>query len=254
MNQPVQMRTATAAREDSTTSNVFVDLVPTPAHVFSLEQAGTITALFIAECRVSAQGQQVQAQITVDNNAANPGPAVLTSDTMYSTHSHLAFRTSVPAGQHTVTVQWRVTGGTGFVRNRSFTVWELDSPQAAGAVRPLAAERLLDTRSGIGGPTGKVAAQDSRTIQLTGQGGIPGSGVAAALLTVTAVEPAANGFLTVFPAGSARPPFSSLSFGTGHNSSSLILARPGTNGQVTIFNGAPGPTHLVADVAGWVAS
>ena len=55
---------------------------------------------------------------------ADPGPAVMTTNSKYGTHAHLAFKTSVREGRHTVTVEWRVSGGTGYVRNRSFTVWE----------------------------------------------------------------------------------------------------------------------------------
>jgi hypothetical protein len=61
----------------------------------------------------------------VDNQVADPGVVTLTAEPVYSTHSHLAFKTAVSQGNHTVTVQWRVSGGTGYVRNRSFTVWEI---------------------------------------------------------------------------------------------------------------------------------
>jgi len=125
MAAPRTMVTGTAAREDSTSSHNFVDLVPTPGLVFRTSREATITALFVTECKVSRAGQRLEVRITVDGEVADPGSAVLTDRASYATHSHLAFLTEVPAGRHTVMVQWRVSRDSGFVRNRSFTVWEV---------------------------------------------------------------------------------------------------------------------------------
>jgi hypothetical protein len=119
------MLTGTAARQDSTTSTTFKELIPTPGEVFTTTTQATITALFVTECRVSSATQRLEVRIKVDNLIADPGVAVLTNNAKYETRSHLAFKTSVPAGNHKVTVEWRVSGGTGYVRNRSFTVWEV---------------------------------------------------------------------------------------------------------------------------------
>lgn len=124
-NAPKRMLTGTAERQDSTTSTSFSELIPTPGHVFSTSETSTITALFVAECKVSSAADRLEVRIKVDDQIADPGMAVLTSNTDYETHSHLAFKTSVPPGEHKVTVEWRVSGGQGFVRNRSFTVWEV---------------------------------------------------------------------------------------------------------------------------------
>jgi hypothetical protein len=124
-NTPVRMLTGTAARTDSTSSTAFVNLVPTPGHKFSTTAVATLTALFVAECRVGEAGARLEVQIVVDGVTANPGTAVLTVGKQYETRSHLAFRTNIPAGTHTVTVQWRVSAGSAYVRNRSFTVWEV---------------------------------------------------------------------------------------------------------------------------------
>ena len=125
MNAPVRMLTGTAKREDKTTSTTFKELVPTPGEVFTTTKTATLTALFVAECRVSAGTQRLEVRIKVDSVVADPKEAVMTQNTKYETHSHLGFKTSVAAGSHKVTVEWRVSGGTGFVRNRSFTVWEV---------------------------------------------------------------------------------------------------------------------------------
>ena len=124
-NTPVRMLTGTAQREDTTTSTTFKELVLTPGEVFTTTKTATLTALFVAECRVSSATQRLEARIKVDGAVANPKEVVLTQNSKYETHSHLGFKTSVPAGSHTVTLEWRVSGGTGYVRNRSFTVWEV---------------------------------------------------------------------------------------------------------------------------------
>jgi len=124
-NTPVRMLTGTAEREDSTTATTFQDLVPTPGQVFSTTAAATLTALLVTECRVSAATVRLEVRIMIDGTVAHPGVVALTSRVKYGTSSHLGFKTAVPAGSHTVKVQWRVSGGTGFVRNRSFTVWEV---------------------------------------------------------------------------------------------------------------------------------
>jgi hypothetical protein len=105
------MLTGTAAREDHTGSTSFVDLVPTPGESFATTQTSTLTALFIAECRINTPGQHLEIRIMVDNQVADPGQVTLTAEPVYSTHSHLAFKTAVGQGNHTVTVQWRVSGG-----------------------------------------------------------------------------------------------------------------------------------------------
>lgn len=124
-NAPKRMLTGTAERQDSTTSTTFSELIPTPGHVFSTSESSTITALLVAECRVSSSADRIEVRIKVDDQIADPGVAVLTTNSKYETRSHLAFKTQVPPGQHKVTVEWRVSGGQGFVRNRSFTVWEV---------------------------------------------------------------------------------------------------------------------------------
>ncbi len=125
MNLPVQMLTETAEREERTTSTTFRELVPTPGECFATVQPATLTALFVAECRVSARTECLEIRIKVDDMVADPGIVVLTTSNRYETRSHLGFKTSVPPGSHKVTVEWRVSGGSGYVRNRSFTVWEI---------------------------------------------------------------------------------------------------------------------------------
>jgi hypothetical protein len=68
---------------------------------------------------------------------------------------------------------------------------------------------------------------------------------------VTAVDPAAGGFLTVWPTGQPRPLASNLNFVPHRTVPNLVVAKLGTDGKVSLYNGSGGTVHLIADIAGW---
>jgi Repeat of unknown function (DUF5650) len=116
--------------------------------------------------------------------------------------------------------------------------------------------RLLETREGA--PTidgleqgeGPLGAGRTREVKVVGRGGVPGTGVGAVALNVTAVDPTAIGFLTVFPAGSPRPEASNLNTAPGRTLPNMVIVPVGVDGKVSIFNFA-GDTDLAVDVLGW---
>lgn len=112
--------------------------------------------------------------------------------------------------------------------------------------------RLMDTRTGTGGKTGAFTAGTSFNLTVRGVAGVPTS-ADTVVLNVTAVSPTANGFLTVWPAGTTRPTSTSVSFSTGNTVANLVLAKVNSKGQVSIFNSA-GSTHVVVDVQGYFAT
>ena len=89
---------------------------------------------------------------------------------------------------------------------------------AAGSVQPEASlntipnpQRLLDTRSGIGAPIGKVETDATLPFTVTGRAGVPANAVAVAL-NVTVTGPEGPGFVTVFRAANPyRPHQTSIS-------------------------------------------
>jgi hypothetical protein len=124
------------------------------------------------------------------------------------------------------------------------------SPGPDGLYNPLVPARLLDTRNGTGAPIAKLTQSQVLTVQVTGVGGVPSSGVSAVVLNVTATNPSTAGYLTVFPAGGATPLASNLNFRAGETVPNRVIVGVGGSGQVGIFNGK-GTTNVVADVNGW---
>jgi hypothetical protein len=71
-------------------------------------------------------------------------------------------------------------------------------------------------------------------------------------MNVTATNPTAASFLTVYPTGEIRPSVSNLNFTTGQTIPNLVIARVGAGNQVTFYNAA-GTVDVVADLAGYYA-
>ena len=118
-----------------------------------------------------------------------------------------------------------------------------------GAFTPIQPARLLDTRTGIGGPVQKFGANESRSLQIAGVGSIPISATAVAL-NITAVNPSAQSYVTAWPSGSSRPDSSSVNFEARQTIPNSAIVGIGTNGSIDLFN-AFGSTDLVVDVMGW---
>jgi len=111
--------------------------------------------------------------------------------------------------------------------------------------------RLTDTRPNSGQTNaGKaIAAGATLTVQVTGKGNVA-TGASAAVLNVTAVDPTAAGFLTVFPSGTTMPVVSNLNFTPGAVVANLVTVPVSASGAVSIYNSA-GSTNVVVDVDGY---
>jgi len=124
---------------------------------------------------------------------------------------------------------------------------------------PLVPARIMDTRPGLstidGEAQGLGALQSNGTANLAvlNRGGVPATGVGAVVLNVTVTEPAAPGYLTVWPAGSSRPLASNLNFAANQTIANLVIAKVGANGQVEFYNGSYDTSQVVVDVVGWFA-
>jgi hypothetical protein len=124
------------------------------------------------------------------------------------------------------------------------------TPGSAGLLRPVVPARLLDTRDGTGAPKVPVTGGNSISLQVTGRGGVPSSGVAAVVLNLTATNVTAPTYITVWPDGTARPTASNLNPAPGQTIANRVIVKVGSNGKVDLFNAA-GSADLIADVNGW---
>ena len=130
-----------------------------------------------------------------------------------------------------------------------FTTQSVGAPGAFVTTTPT---RILDTSAAGGG--GAVGARDTRSVTVLGRGPVPGSGVAAVVLTLAAVAPGSSGYRSVYRDGDVRPATSNVNFGRGSSTANLVIAPLGTDGKVAVYNGSSGATRLVADVAGYLLS
>jgi hypothetical protein len=120
-----------------------------------------------------------------------------------------------------------------------------------GLYNPLAPARITDTRASSGFPNAgnTLGPGGILTVQVTNAGGVPATGVAAAVLNVTATNPTKQSFLTVWPKGASRPTASNLNFSPGQTVPNRVQVPVGNSGQVNIFNAA-GSMDVVVDVGG----
>ena len=118
-----------------------------------------------------------------------------------------------------------------------------------GTFTPVVPARLLDSR-----PAG-VAPLSRTTVDTANRSPIPTGRYDAAVLNVTAVTPAARGFLTVYPANLTNPPTASnLNFPAGRTVPNMVTSPVDSSGKVLIYNASQGQTNLLADVTGYYHS
>ena len=124
---------------------------------------------------------------------------------------------------------------------------------------PITPTRVLDTRSGDRvGSLDTAGASDPYRLKLTGSNGVPGSGVTAVSLNVTAVDTQTNdygGFLSVYPCASVstvKPDVSNMNFGSGQTVANAVTVPVSTDGHVCVY--VYGTAHVLVDVNGFYMS
>jgi hypothetical protein len=116
-----------------------------------------------------------------------------------------------------------------------------------GYYHPVTPARIRDTRD----PPGiKVGAGGEITVDVTGIGGVPTTGVTAVVVNVAVDQPTASSYLTVYPSGQPRPSTTNLNFGAGQTIGNQATVGVGSDGNIRVYN-LSGQTHVIIDVAGW---
>ncbi|MEY4338181.1 MAG: hypothetical protein RLZ14_31 [Actinomycetota bacterium] len=121
--------------------------------------------------------------------------------------------------------------------------WEKDA--ANGGLTAIVPVRAYDSRN-----VSAMTAGSTIDVTVLKVGEVPADGVAAVAVNVTSVNPTADGYLTVFPTGRAKPLAAGLTTKTGIVRSSQVVVPVGANGKISIFN-ANGSGHVVIDILGW---
>jgi glucose/arabinose dehydrogenase len=107
--------------------------------------------------------------------------------------------------------------------------------------------RLVDTRSA--GPA--LAAGSTRTFTAAGACGIPATASTIAV-NVTVIGASSAGNLQIWPAGTAAPGTSTVSFQAGVTRANNAFVTLGASGSFSVLADFPtGSAHLVVDVVGW---
>ncbi|MBV9039708.1 MAG: choice-of-anchor D domain-containing protein, partial [Acidimicrobiia bacterium] len=109
--------------------------------------------------------------------------------------------------------------------------------------------RILDTRSN----NTPLGPGETRAVTVAGMGGLPSSGVSAVVMNVTATQPTAGSYLTLFPTGQSQPTASNLNFGPGETVPNLVVVKLGPDGKVDLYN-AQGAVQVVLDDVGYYGS
>lgn len=114
--------------------------------------------------------------------------------------------------------------------------------------------RVLDSRVGTGGYSTPWGAGADRQLVVAGVGGVP-AGATAVVMNVTATNvaghsPGGGSYITVYPAGVARPLASNLNFSNGMTVPNLATVDLGEGGAVRFYNDQ-GSVDIIADVVGF---
>lgn len=194
---------------------------------------------------------------TVHFTSSDPNSPLLPADYTFTSadagaHTFTDGVTLMTLGSQTVAATDTVSGSV----TGSATVTVAYQP---GSFRPVTPFRILDTRNctPCGAPIGPYStpfgAETVRTLQVTGSGGIPSSGVTAVVLNVTATDTTESGFFTIYPQGAPRPNASNVNFVSGQTVPNLVQVAVGNGGQVDLYNYF-GSADMIIDVAGYFTS
>ncbi len=121
---------------------------------------------------------------------------------------------------------------------------------AGNPISTVTPTRVLDTRTGLGGPGGKIGAGEARVISVAG--GVP-VGTTAVVVNLTAVAPSAPTHLIAYAGDQVTPPTASnLNVVPGDVRANLAVVPVAADRTIRIRNNS-GAVDVLADVVGYVA-
>jgi len=120
-----------------------------------------------------------------------------------------------------------------------------------GLTTAISPVRVVDTRDGTGTPAGRFGPCETRSVKVAGVAGIPAD-ITGIVLNVTAADTDNGGYLTVWPAGVAKPPSSNLNWDPFRNTPNMVIVGVSRSGHISIFNECGGNATVIVDVFAYV--
>jgi hypothetical protein len=184
--------------------------------------------------------------------AADPNARVVDYQAGQQVHN-LYFGAMSASGQLTLT-----NHGAQPVDVRAAVQGYLVSPttgEAGDAYTSVDPARIVDTRNGTGVSAVPVPANGSITFSVAGVAGVPSSGVSAVAESVAALNPAATGYLTSYPAGGTDPLNAVVNYiGSDVQDNDLttpLVSSVSPTGRETITNHSTGTVDVVVTIKGY---
>ena len=149
----------------------------------------------------------------------------------------------------TLTAMWTGAGGssTAFLFDATGYFVPGTSGSTFVAINPA---RLLDSRTGVG-LSGAFTSSAVRTLQVAGRGGVP-AGAVAVTGNLVAIGPTSAGYLSVGPAISSAPTFSTLNVPAADTRASSTTVRLDSGRVGIVWKGTPGArANVIFDVTGY---
>ena len=134
-------------------------------------------------------------------------------------------------------------------RDKDGVLWLSNSDgtwRRSNSLVPMSPFRKYDSR-----PNARPA-NSVTTLTIAGQNGIPSDAVGV-FGNLTALGPAADGFMTMYPTGTPVPGVNSVNYSRGVSAwSNHIMVKMGTGGQVSIYVSGNGATNILFDITGYI--
>jgi hypothetical protein len=228
--------------------------------VFSLNTGSGTAATYDTVTGGSVQ-LDAWSQVTANYNVSTKVMSLYVDGVLVATGSHTAPATGA-ALPFQIGDELSAGARTGYLAGQVANVqtWNQALPPPAAPSQAsyhysMTPTRVMDTRSGLGGTTGPVAADSTTALQIAGNStaGIPATGVTAVALDLTLLSPSGDGFVTVYADGSQQPITSSTNYVTGQTVTNYQIVPVGPDGKIDLYNSTPdGSTaQLIVDVTGY---
>ncbi len=155
-------------------------------------------------------------------------------------------------GYHSISASY--SGDEGYETSTGMQQQQISVMPPGGSLHAITPVRLLDTRPGrsaVFTPATKIGGGKTMDLQITGEGGIPTTGVLGVAVNVTVVLPAAAGAVTVYPTHGSVPRTGNIDFSKGANTAGLVITDVSADGKLTVYNRTRGALDLIVDVSAW---